>query len=65
MPGFAVVYKEAGLVDELKFDTNDLFEAVWSVAGDGVISAVFDPVEEGFNFLIDVVRGAEDSVVCM
>ena len=33
------------------------------VAGGGVISAVFDPVEKGFNRLIDVVRGAEDSVV--
>ena len=62
-PGFAVVYKEAGLVDKFKGDTDDLFEAVGSVAGGGVISAVFDPVKEGFNWLINVVRGAEDSVV--
>ena len=62
-PGFAVVYKETCMVEELKIDTNDLFEAVGSVAGGGVITAVFDPVEEGFNWLIDVVRGAEDSVV--
>ena len=61
--GFAVVYKETGLVDELKSDTNDLFEAVGSVAGGDIITAVFDPVEEGFSWLIDVVRGAEDSVV--
>ena len=61
--GFAVVYKEAGLVDELKGDIDDLFEAIWSVAGAGVISAVFDPVKEGFNWLINVVRGAEDSVI--
>ena len=45
-PGFAVVYKEIGLEDELKSNTDDLFEAVGSVAGGGVITAVFDPVEE-------------------
>ena len=64
-PGFSVVYKETGLVDELKIDTDDLFEAVGSVAGGGIITAVFDPVKEGFNLLIDVVRGAEDSVVLL
>ena len=64
-PGFAVVYKETGLVDELKGDIDDLFKAIGSVAGGGVISAVFDPVKEGFNLLIDVVRGAEDSVVSL
>ena len=62
-PGFAVVYKEPGLVDKLKSDTDDLFKAVGSVAGGGVIAAVFNPVKEGFNWFIDVVRGAEDSVV--
>ena len=56
-PGFAVVDKEAGLVDELKCDTDDFFEDVGSVAGVGVITAVFNPVEEGFNWLIGVVRG--------
>ena len=61
-PGFAVVCKETGLVDELKSDTNDLFEAVGSVADGGVITAVLYPVKEGFNWLIDVVRGVEDSV---
>ena len=65
LPGFSVVYKEAGLVEDLKIDTDDLFEVVGSVAGGGVISAVFDPVEEGFNWLIDVVRGAEDRVVLL
>ena len=59
----SVVYKETCMVDNLKGDTNDLFKAVQSVAGGGVISAVFDPVEEVFNWLIDVIRGAEDSVV--
>ena len=62
-PVFAVVYKEIGLIDELKSDTNDLFEAVGSVAGEGVITAVFDPVKEWFNWLIDAVRVTEDSVV--
>ena len=61
--GFAVVYKETGMVDDPKSDTNDLFEAVGSVAGGSIITAVFDPVEEGLNWLIEVVRGAEDSVI--
>ena len=64
-PGFAVVYKEAVLVDELKSDTDDLFKAVGIFSGGGVITAVFDPVEEGFNWLIDVVRGVEDSIVLL
>ena len=51
------------MVDELKSYNDDLFEAVWSVSGGGIITAVFDPVKEGFNWLIDVVRGAEVSVV--
>ena len=62
-PGFAVVYKVTGLVDKLKGDITELFEAVGSVADGGVISAVFDPLKEGFNWLIDVARGAEDSVI--
>ena len=45
-PGFAVVYKETGLVDDLESDANDLFEAVGSVTGGGIITAVFDPVEK-------------------
>ena len=60
---FAVVYKETGLVDELKIDTNEFFEAVGSVAGGVLITSVFDSVEEGFNWFIDAVRSAEDSVV--
>ena len=61
-PGFAVVYKETVLVDELESDACDLFEAVGSVTGGGVITTVFDPVEKGFNWLVYVIRGAEDSV---
>ena len=57
------MYKKAGLVEKMKSDTNDLFEDAWSVSSGGVISAVFDPVKEGFNWLIDVVRGAEYRVV--
>ena len=45
-PGFAVVYKVTGLVDELKCNTDDLFKAVGGVAGGGVITTVFDPIEE-------------------
>ena len=60
---FAVVYKETGLEDKLESDSDDLFEAVGSVTGGGVITAVFDPVEEGFNWLVHVIGGAEDSVV--
>ena len=62
-PGFAVVYKWTGLVDKLGSDADDLFAAVGSVAAGGAITAVFDPVEKGFDWLIDVIRGAEDSVV--
>ena len=47
--GFEVFYKETGRVDELKSDINDLFQAVKSNADGGVITAVFDPVKEGYN----------------
>ena len=62
-PGFAVVYKETGLVDDLEIDANDLLKAVGSVTGGGAITAVFEPVEKRFNWLVYVIRGAEDSVV--
>ena len=64
-PGFAVIYKETGLIDELESNADDLFEAVGSVTGVGVITAVFDPVEKGFNWLIYVIRGGEDRVVLL
>ena len=60
---FAVVNKENGLIDELEGDANDLFEAVGSVTGGGVVAAIFDPVEKGFNRLVYIIRGAEDSVI--
>ena len=62
-PGFAVINEEIGLIDELEGDVNDLFEAVGSVTGGGVVAAIFDPVEKGFNRLVYIIRGAEDRVV--
>ena len=47
----------------MEINADDLFEAVGSVAGAGVITTVFDPVEEVFNWLVHVIRGAEDSVI--
>ena len=62
-PGFAVVDKDTGLVDKLESDANDLFEDVVNVTGGGVVTAIFDPVKKGFNRLVYIIRGAEDSVV--
>ena len=61
-PGFAVFNKETGLVDDMEDDANDLFEAVWSVTSGGVVTAIFDPVEKGFNWLVYNIRGMEYSV---
>ena len=62
-PGFVVVDKATSLVDELESDVNDLFEVVGSVTGGGVVTTIFDPVEKGFNRLVYIIRGAEDSAV--
>ena len=51
-PEFSLVYKETCLLDELESDDDDLLEAVGSVAGGGVITAVFYLVEKGFNWLV-------------
>ena len=51
------------MIDKLEGDDNDLLEAVGSVTGGGVVTAIFDPVEKGFNWLVYIIRGAEDSVV--
>ena len=40
-----------------------MFEAVGSVIGVSVVTTIFDPVEKGFNRLVNIIRGAEDSVV--
>ena len=62
-PGFAVIDEETGLINELESHANDLLEAVGSVTGGGIVTAIFDPVEMGFNRLVYIVRGAEYSVV--
>ena len=64
-PGFAVFYKETGLVDNMESNTADLFDAVVSVTGGVVITAVFDPVKKVFNWLVHDIRGAEDSNVSL
>ena len=64
-PGFAVIDEETGLIDNLEGDANYLFEAVGSVTGGGVVTAIFDPGEKGFNRLVYAIRGAEDSVVLL
>ena len=51
------------MINELEGDANYLFESVGSVTGGGIATAIFDPVEKGFNRLVNIVRGAEDSVV--
>ena len=40
-----------------------MFEYVGSVSGGGVVTAIIDPVEKGFNRLVNIVRGAKNSVV--
>ena len=62
-PGFAVINKETVLINDLEVNVDYLSKAVGSVAGGGVVTAVFDPVEKGFDRLVDIVRGAENSVV--
>ena len=62
-PGFAVIDKETGLINELEGDEDYLFEVVGSVAGGGVVAAMFDPVEKGFHRLVDIVRGEKNRVV--
>ena len=56
--GFAVVDKETSLIDDLEGDANDLFEAVRSVTGVGVVTTIFDPVEKGFNQLV-YIKGVQ------
>ena len=42
-----------------------MFKAVGSVTGGGIVTAIFDPVEKGFNRLVNIVRGAEDIFVLL
>ena len=62
-PGFAVIEEEIGLINYLEGDAGYLFEAVGSVSGGGVVTAIFDPVKKGFDRLVNIVRGAKNSVV--
>ena len=62
-PGFAVIDKETGLINELEGDADYLFEAVGSVASSGVFTAILDPVEKVFDRLVNIVRGTKNSVV--
>ena len=48
-PGFAVVDKETGLINELEGDDNDLFEAAGSVISGGVVTAIFYPGRKGIQ----------------
>ena len=40
-PGFAVIDKETGLINDLEVNVNDLFESVGSVTGGSVVTARF------------------------
>ena len=51
------------MVDEMESDADDLFKVVGSVTSGVIINAVFYPVETRFNWLVYVIRGAEDSIV--
>ena len=53
-PGFTVINKDTGLINELEVDANYLFKDVGSVTDGG---------EKGFHRLVNIVRGVKDSVV--
>ena len=40
-----------------------MFKSVGSVAGGGVVTTIFDPVEKGFDWLVNIARGAKNSVI--
>ena len=61
-PGFAVIDKETGLINDLEGDADYLFKTVGSVSGIGVFTAIFDRVEKGFDWLVNIVRGTKNSV---
>ena len=64
-PGFAVINKEIGLTNDLEGGVDYLFKAVGSVSGGGVVTPIFDPVERGFDRLVNIVRRAKNSVVSL
>ena len=57
-PGFLVIYKETGLIHEMEGAAYYFFEAVGSVASSGIVTAIFNPVEKGFDRLVNIVRVA-------
>ena len=63
--GFAVIDKGTVLINDLEGDANYLFKAVGSVAGDNTVTVIFEPVEKGFNRLVNIIRGAKNSVVSL
>ena len=40
-PGFSLINEETGLLENLEGDANYLFEAVWSVAGGGLVDTIW------------------------
>ena len=64
-PGFSVIDEETGIIDYLEGDANDIFKAVGSVTGGGAVTVIFHPFKKGFNRLVYIIRGAEDSVVLL
>ena len=44
-PGFAVIDEETSLLNKLEGNANYLFEAVGSVTGSGVVTAIFDQLK--------------------
>ena len=64
-PGFSVIDEETGLINELKGNADYLFKAVGSIVGGRVVTKIFDPVKKGFDRLVNIVRGAKNSVVLL
>ena len=64
-PDFAVIDEETGLINELECNADYLLEAVRSVAGGDVVTTIFDLVKKGFDRLVNIVKGAKDSLILL
>ena len=62
-PQLAVFVKETGLEHELKSNSDDLGRGVGRVSCGGVANRIFDLIDQGFEWLIDVVGSAESLVI--
>ena len=62
-PNFAVLDEHASGVDELEGVVDDLLGAVRCESGGGVVNAIFDLVEECFNWHVGIVRCFEGDIV--